>query len=472
MSATTIVLACLSTNTFAQYTTTSAIDKQSHIALTVYNNNLALIKDTRNISLKAGKNRLIFENISAKIKPETASLNTTNDENPIKLIEQSFNYDLITPKNLLEKHLGRDVKVIRTNPATGVETALNATVLSVTNGIVLQIGNHIETGIPERIQFPDVPDNLRNKPTLIIDLEQQHSASQAFDLNYLSTGLSWKTDYVAQINSTETSLNLNAWVTLTNQSGSSYKNAQIQLVAGNVNQVRSTRYNKQNFERERVSLANISQAKEESLLDFHLYSLPNKTDILNNQSKQIALFSRTEIPAQKTYRISGSTHYYQNRYAEIDRKDNPDININFVNNKTANLDLPLPSGIIRSYKNDSENNLQFVGENKIEHTSKNKSVKLSLGKAFDINTTRKQTYFKIKSKDKARLSTKSEYEITVKNEKNSDITLIIEEPVPGDWEILNETHPHEKINSSTAQWKLPVSANSETVLVYSVKIEH
>lgn len=460
------------TDTFAQNVVTASLDNQTQVALTIYNNNLALIKDTRNISLKAGQNRLIFENISAKIKPETASLNTVNDKNPIKLIEQNFSYDLLTPKSLLEKHLGHDVKVIRTNPATGVETALNATVLSVTNGVVLQIGNHIETGMPERIQFPDIPDNLRNKPTLIIDLEKQQSTTQTFELNYLSTGLSWKTDYVAQINSNETSLSLNAWVTLTNQSGSSYHNAQIQLVAGDVNQVSNTRFSNQSFGRERVALASVSQPKEESLFDYHLYSLSNKTDILNNQSKQIALFSRAKIPVQKTYRISGSTHYYQNRYISTDKIVNPNVNISFINDKTANLNLPLPMGIIRTYKNDSKNNLQFIGEDNIQHTSKNEPVNLSLGKAFDINTTRKQTYFKIKSKDKSRLTTESEYEITVKNTKDSDITLIIEEPVPGDWEILSESHPHKKINSTTAQWKLSVSANSQTVLIYSVKIEH
>ena len=467
-----ITFAC--SNVFAVNTTIAKVEDQTNIGITVYNNNLALIKDTRKISLKSGRNRLIFENVSAKIRPETASLNAQDNKNITKLVEQNFDYDLLTPKKLLDKYVGRDIKIIRTNPATGIETPLNATVLSTNSGVVLQVGNHIETGMPGRIQFPDLPKNLRSKPTLIIDLEQETSSQQLFELSYLSTGLSWRADYVARINDSETSINLNAWVTLGNHSGNSYNNVKLQLVAGNVNQVRSANFDKHSLRRERVSLASTSSVSEESLLDYHLYSIENKTNLLNNQTKQIALFSRSMIPITKTYKLGGASYYYRNQYSIIDKKRNPDVIIHFVNNKKSNLALPLPKGIIRSYKNDSNNNLQFVGEDKIEHTAKNETISLKLGKAFDIVSRKKQTDFKIVSNSSSlsRLITESKYEIVISNAKSNDITLLLEEPIPGDWKILKENNAHIKTDSTTAQWKLLIPANDKTLLRYSVRIKH
>ncbi|MDH3327350.1 MAG: DUF4139 domain-containing protein, partial [Gammaproteobacteria bacterium] len=293
------------------------------------------------------------------------------------------------------------------------------------------------------------------------------------ELSYLSTGLSWKADYVARINSTETQLDLNTWVTLTNQSGTSYQNARLQLVAGDVNQVSNTRLNKRSFGREKMSLAMTSQVKEESLLDYHLYSLSNKTELLNNQTKQVALFSRTKIPITKTYRIKGSSYYYHGKHLTIDKKNNATISLSFINNKKSNLALPLPKGIIRSYKNDSANNLQFVGEDQIDHTAKGETVTLNLGKAFDVIASKKQLDFKILSKNNtARLVTEAKYEVVVKNAKDIAMSVLIEEPIPGDWKMITETHKHKKINSTIAQWALPVSANGQTKLVYKVKVTH
>lgn len=460
-------------NVYALNSTTATVNDQTSIGITIYNNNLALIKDTRHISLKSGKNRLLFEDVSALIRPETASLSVKGGNVELKLIEQNFDYDLLTPQKLLEKYVGRDIKFIRTNKATGEEKTLRATVLATNNGVVLQVGNHIETGMPERIMFPDVPANLRSKPTLVIDLIQPQADKQTLELSYLSTGLSWRADYIAKINQQETQIDLNAWVTLNNQSGNSYHNAKLQLVAGDVNQVSGRSRYDRSLRKESVSLDSVTKFNQESLLDFHLYSLENKTDILNNQTKQVALFSRNKIPVTKTYHLTGSNYYYRNKYGVIDKKTNPNIILSFKNNKASNLALPLPKGIVRSYKNDSNNNLQFVGEDRIEHTAKNETVKLKLGKAFDISTSKKQLNYKVLSKSTHnRLLTEADYEISIRNAKESEITLNINEPIPGDWKILKENIKHVKTNANTAQWQISVPANGKATLKYRVRIQH
>ncbi len=460
-------------NVYALNTVTATVADQTSIGMTIYNNNLALIKDTRNIHLKSGKNRLLFEDVSARIRPETASLSAINSNSPLKLIEQNFDYDLLTPQKLLEKYVGREIKFIRTNKASGEEKILKATVLATNNGVVLQVGNHIETGLPERVMYPDVPANLRSKPTLIIDLIQAQSGKQTLELSYLSTGLSWRADYIAKINQQETQIDLNAWVTLNNQSGNSYHNAKLQLVAGDVNQVSGRSRYDRGLRKESVSLDSVAQFNQESLLDFHLYSLENKTDILNNQTKQVALFSRNNIPVTKSYHLDGSNYYYRNKYGVIDNKTNPSIILSFTNDKASNLALPLPKGIVRSYKNDSNNNLQFVGEDRINHTAKNEKVKLKLGNAFDITTSKKQLNYKVLSKNTHnRFLTEADYEISIRNAKDTGIVLTINEPIPGDWKILKENAKHVKIKANTAQWQISVPASGKTALKYRVRIQH
>jgi len=471
-----IICVITSSNVFALNTLTASTEKQTKIGITIYNNNLALIKDTRTMTLQPGHNRVDFEDVSAKIRPETASLTTIEKKNAIELIEQNFDYDLLTPKKLLDKYIGREIKIIRTNPATGNESQLKATVLATNNGVVLQVGNHIETGMPDRILFPNLPENLRSKPTLTIDLLQHsksHPSSNIFELSYLSSGFGWKADYVAHINKLETYIDLNAWVTLTNQSGNSYHNAQLQLIAGDINQVSTIRYERQKLRRNEVSLASVSQTKEEPLLDYHLYSLANKTDLLDNQTKQVALFSRNKIPIKKIYRAKGNSHFYHNRYNTENKKRKTEVIIQFVNDKPSNLALPLPKGIIRSYKNDTNNNLQFVGEDKIEHTANKETISLKLGNAFDISSSKQQLNFNVISKNNnARHTTESEYKITANNAKDTAVILILEEPIPGEWVILDESLSHKKIDSSTAQWKLPIPANGKTTLHYKVRIIH
>lgn len=251
----------------------SAGDDQQAMAVTIYNDDLALVKDTRRVRLQQGTNQLALREVSAKIRPETAQLRSTSHPGAIRLVEQNFDFDLLTPAKLLEKFVGRSVRVVRTHPTTGVETEERAEVLAAAQGVVLRMGSRIETGLPGRIVYDSVPETLRDRPTLAVTLENSAAASQNLELSYLTGGLQWRADYVAELNDTDTALGINGWVTLTNQSGAAYRDARVQLVAGDVNRVREDRRTL----RHAVPMAAEKSAyavQQEALFEYHLYSLP------------------------------------------------------------------------------------------------------------------------------------------------------------------------------------------------------
>jgi len=469
----TLLFGFSSTNTLANNSLISTSTDQSALALTIYNNNLALIKDVRTITFNKGLNRLAFEEVSGKIQPETAILRSTRDPAAITTLEQNFDFDLLTPQKLLEMYVGENVKIIKTNPATGKESEKQAKVLSTSGGVVLQIDGHVETGLPGRIVYPHVPENLRNQPTLFVDLLTKSKAKQQVELTYLSKGLHWKADYIATIRDDEKAIDLNAWVTLTNQSGTSYKNASLQLVAGDVNQVSEQRLSSSRLERTMAMSAKADTVQQEVLFDYQLYSMPRKTNLANNQTKQITLFNASNIPVTKSYVHNGQPYYYLNQTRNLGKKIKASIELQFKNNTAHNLGFALPKGIVRSYKRDQQQNLQFVGEDRINHTAVDEKIELNLGKAFEINIEKNQTDFKIISRSSHRgMISESEYEIEVSNAKPDDIKLTLSEPIPGDWEILSESIKHEKTTASRAKWQLTVPAKGKTTLKYKVRIQH
>src|SRR3954466_4266968 len=252
----------------------STLSDQQSVAVTIYNENLALIKDMRRVSLAAGENRLALREVSGRMRPETAALRSISHPGALALIEQNFDFDLLTPAKLLEKYVGRTVRIVKTHPTTGAETIETATVLAASNGVVLKIGDRVETGLPGRIVYDGVPENLRDRPTLVTELNSARAGEQTVELSYLSGGLSWKADYVAELNAADNALDLNGWVTLTNQSGTAYPNARLQLVAGDVNRVRDElRFAAKASGAARVAEAAAPQMAQESLFEYHLYTL-------------------------------------------------------------------------------------------------------------------------------------------------------------------------------------------------------
>lgn len=452
----------------------STLQDQQSVAVTIYNENLALVKDQRKVQLNSGQNALAFRDVSAGMRPETALLRSLTNPGKLSVIEQNFDFDLLTPGKLLEKYVGKTVSVVRTNPATGNDSTEQALVLSANEGVVLKIGNRIETGMPGRIVYSDVPDNLRDRPTLVMSLNNGGATQQEVELSYLTGGLAWKADYVAELNAADDKLDLSGWVTLTNTSGATYRNAKLQLVAGDVNQVQDEmRYEMRRDKAVLAMAAPASQMAEESLMEYHLYTLDRPTTIAENQTKQVSLLTASAIPARKELLLRGANYYYHSSYGDLGQKMKVGVFVEFDNKEASHLGMPLPKGVIRVYKRDAAGNAQFVGEDRIDHTPKNEKVRLKLGESFDVTADKKQTDFKaLPNPAKGNSMYESAFEIVLKNAKKDAVVVKVQEPIPGDWKILNASHKHEKAASNTAVWHITVPAEGSVKLNYRVQVRY
>jgi hypothetical protein len=442
--------------------TSGAADREA-VAVTVYNDDLALVKERRRVDLPAGPARLSLREVAAQMRPETALLRAVSGQ-PLSLVEQNFDFDLLTPQKLLEKYVGREVTVIRSHPTTGEERREKATVLAAGQGTVLRFADRIETGVPGRLAFDSVPANLRDRPTLSVLLEAA-GGRQAVELSYLTGGLSWKADYVANLATDGKTLDLNGWVTLTNRSGAGFDNATLQLVAGTVNRVRQPEPQRAYAMAAAVPRAKVQEAAEESLMDYHLYSFERPTGIADNQTKQLALLSASAVPVSREYLLAGNDWYYRDRYGQIGQKLKPAVFLEF-DNKGGQLGKPLPAGVVRVYARDSKGAAQFVGEDRIAHTAKNEKLKLRLGEAFDITAERKQTSYR-KIGDNV---VETAYRIDLRNAKEEAVTVRVQEPLPGDWEMLQESQKHTRESSRVASWNVAVPAGGTAILEYTVRV--
>lgn len=452
---------------------TTTLKDQQEVAVTIYNKNLALVKDTRKVKLISGEGALAWRDVSARIRPETALLRNLTHAKDFYLIEQNFDFDLLTPQKLLEKYIGQTVTVIRTHPTTGVDSREEATVLATNGGAVLKFADRIETGIPGRLAFKSVPENLRDRPTLVISLNAAQNTEDTLELSYLTGGLAWKADYVAELSKNDDKLDLNGWVTLTNTSGTAYQNARLQLVAGDVNRVNDEMIGALQEGRVQKSMAMAApKMAEESLFEYHLYTLDRLTTIAENQTKQVALLSAGSVPTTKEFLLRGADYYYRSSYGDIGQKIKVGVFVEF-DNKGGSLGIPLPKGVVRVYKKDSAGNAQFVGEDHIDHTPKNEKVRLKLGDAFDITADKKQTSFeKIGGTGRYNYIFDAAFEIVLKNAKDEPVTVKVMEPIPGDWQMLSASAPHQKEASNTAVWDVTVPANGKTTLAYKVRVRY
>lgn len=467
-----------------------AIDKhpstsadQTALAVTIYNGDLALVKDARKLRLSNGDNLLAWRDVSARMQPETALLRSV-DGKKLTLLEQNFDFDLLTPQKLLEKSVGETVRVIRNQPITGVEFSEYATVLAANEGAVLQFKDRVETGTPGRLGFSTVPATLRDRPTLSMLFNTEvpttsgymaanTAADSALELSYLTGGLTWKADYVAELSTKEDSIDLNGWVTLTNTSGTAYPNARLQLVAGEVNRTQPERGRMPVMMKAMAMADAAPQMQEESLFEYHLYTLDRLTTLLDKQTKQVALLSAQKVKTEKEFRFMGADWYYGSQHGDLGKKMKPSVYMEF-SNKGGNLGIPLPKGVVRVYKKDSAGRAQFIGEDRIDHTAKGEIIKLKLGEAFDITADKKQTDFqKVAASFNSRGSViETAYVMEIRNAKTEKITVTVIEPMPGDWQMLQESHPHKKEAAHTAVWDVPVPAEGKTTLTWRVRAKY
>jgi hypothetical protein len=466
-----IFMVCLFqvSSTLAASEVVSTLDDQFSVAVTIYNQDLALIRDAREITLAPGRQTLAFREVSARIRPQTALLAAPE----LQVLEQNFEYDLLSPKSLLEKYVGREVILVKSHPTTGEEQMVKAAVLSAGSGVVLKVGDHIESGVPGRLIYPDVPQDLRDRPTLTMLVDSRVGKPQQVVLSYLTGGLSWHADYVAELAADDTRLDLSGWVTLKNESGATYRDAHLKLVAGDVNRVPDQ------MDRGRAKgmvMAEAAVARgmvEESMFEYHLYSLGRPTTIREKQSKQVSLMHAGDVQVRKEFVLQGRDYYYSNRAGDLGRKMKVGVFVELNNTKQAGLGQPLPGGIMRIYKKDSSGSLQFVGEDRINHTPENEKIRLKLGDAFDVTADKRQTDFKkLSGFSRYNYAFESAFEIVLKNGKDEAVSVRVVEPVPGDWQIINESAPHKKETSGTAVWQVQVPPKASTTLSYRVQVKY
>jgi hypothetical protein len=452
---------------------TTTLADQSDLAITVYNSNLALVRDVRQLNLASGESRLRFMDIAASINPSTVHFRSLTEPTKLSVLEQNYEYDLLDPNKLLQKFVGREVTLVRPKLSSGTTEydEVKATLLSLNGSPVWKIGNEVVTGLSyESIRFPELPENLYERPTLLWTLQNSGARRHKVEASYLTSNLAWSADYVLNVGKDESNGDLDGWVTLVNHSGTAFKNAQLQLVAGDLNRVVAQSGGNLRAAMDKVAQNAAAPAfQQESFSEYHLYSLSRRTSIFDQESKQISLLNASRFPLQKIYVVNGQSYYYRNgAQPGAPVKDPVQVFYKFKNEDRAGLGMPLPAGTIRVYQADSRAGSLFVGEDHIDHTPKDESISLHIGNAFDIVAERKQTDYK-KLSDRLY---EFEYEITLRNHKDTPITVEVNEPIGGDWEMVSSTYKFTKTAAFAAQFEVPADKDGTAVLKYRVRVRY
>jgi hypothetical protein len=429
-----------------------SVSAQGEVAVTIYNNDLALVQDRRQLLIPQGRSRQEFPDVSAQIRPETVTL-TGND---VGIVEQNFDFDLLSPQALMQKAVGETITLVRTNPATGAETRERARVLAANGGVVLQIGPRIEVlrddGLPVRVIFDRVPENLRARPTLSVTVQAQAAGRRPVTLTYLTPGLGWSADYVALFNEADGRMDVQGWITLTNNSGTPYVNADTLLVAGAVGQGQANAYRRQ---QEALRQAGTESAGRERLGDFYLYPLPERTTIANRQTKQVSFLDVHNTPAARAYE-------YRNAWlGTAEQPQSANTVLRFSSSRDQGLGDALPAGTVRVYQRDARGNPQFVGESAIGHTPMGSELGLVTGQAFDVKV--KPVVERRERLGTDRWRTTMRYTLT--NARPNAVTVdLMQSGLWGDTRITQESMPSERRSADDALWRVPVPANGEAVV--------
>jgi hypothetical protein len=438
-------------------------DTRKDVMVTIYNGNLGLVKDTRDTHLEAGTLEVQFADVAALIDPTSVHLRSLTDPAGLRILEQNYEYDLLTSGKLLEKYVGKKVRLYQSNGSYQEATLLS------TSGPIYEINGQIHMGHSGQVVLPALPDNLVAKPTLVWLLRSATAATQRVEASYLTGGINWKADYVMVINAADTRSDLTGWVTIDNKSGSTYSNAALKLVAGDIN--RAPDRSREGRLMEMAARAPSAQVadrdfKSEGFFEYHLYTLDGRTTIKDNQTKQLSLLSASEVPVAKHFVYYGAADYYRTQYGVPVSNQKVGVYLEVKNTKENRLGLPLPKGRLRVYKADASGSQQLIGEDWIDHTPKDEKIRIKMGDAFDVVGQRTQ-------KDWKRIASnlyEVEWEVSLRNHKQEAITVEVNEPMPGDWEVLRSSHPYEKIHAFTAQWKIPVPGDGEAKLSYRIRV--
>jgi hypothetical protein len=435
------------------------------VSITVYNSDFALVREVRQLSgVPAGQVALEFRDVASTIQPETVAVKPLKGGG-LRVLEQNYRYDLLTPETLLEKYVGRNVRAYRYHEASGKEEVIDAKLLSVANGQVLQIGSEITFNYPGRLAFKELPPNLIAKPTLVWLLESG-AADPSLEVSYLARSMSWSADYVLVLDEAEKQAGLVGWVTLVNNSGASYRGAALQLVAGDVHRVEQEQGRGRAMDMMVAKAEAAPQFREEGLLEYHLYTLQRPTDVLDKEQKQVTLLEAAAVGVDKHLIFEGQEYWYQGQYGELQKNQKVGVFLDFQNTAQNHLGIPLPKGTLRVYKADKSGAKQFVGEDAIDHTPRDEKVRVKVGEAFDVVADRKQMSWSALGN----CSSESAWQIELRNHKDEDVKVEVREPAGGDWTVVNSSHPAQRDDAHSFHFDVSVPKRGTTKVTYRVRV--
>jgi hypothetical protein len=431
--------------------------------VTVYNNNIGLVKDTRKIRLPAGYGELRFSDVASSIMPVTVRAVSLSNPEELRILEQNYEYDLMSPEKLLDKYVGKKIKLLDINKYTGKRDTTDAELLSSNNGLIYKINNEIFLEHPGMKILPSIPENLIAVPTLMWLFESRRAAEHRIEVTYITGDISWTADYILVLDKDDAKSGLSGWVSIDNRSGGEYKDAKLTLIAGKLNMVPQERVGMLQSKRAvSASYQPEPSFEEKEIFEYHMYTLQHPSSIKNNQTKQIQLFQSDRFDTQKELITEPAPRIFGRRSEESAKRQPVNVFITFSNTKKNSLGMPLPSGAVRVYKKDDSDALQFLGEDRIDHTPENEKLRLKIGEAFDVVTERLQKSYS----ETGSRANESEWEITVRNHKKQAVNVGIVERLNGEWKILSKSHDFDKIDAFTIRFNVNVAAGGETKVTY------
>jgi hypothetical protein len=432
------------------------------VSITIYNDNFGLVKQTEELTFKKGTGEVRFDNVAALIDP--TSVHILPKSGGISILEQNYQYDLVNTQKMMQKYLGTEIGLVTKSGDIHKGTLLsfdgNYAILQSSSGDV-SITNASQI---VDYQFGKLPQGLVLKPTLVWMAESDKDTKSDCEVSYLTDGINWHAEYVAVVDKDDKNLSLSGWVSIDNQSGATYENATLKLVAGKVNRIQPQQpvYARGAAPMYEMAAKAEPQFQEESFFEYHLYSLTRKATVADKETKQLSLFPESSTPATKVYTVEGQNYWYSGG----NTKPKVKVNLEFINSKESGLGMPLPKGKLRTYKADSKGELQFIGEDQIDHTPKDEKIRVFLGEVFDITCERNKT----ETKDLGPFHKEETYEIKLKNHKDTDAVVTVVEPMPGwlEWHITNSNMEYKKVSAYKVEFQVPVKSNGENTLIYTL----
>ncbi len=447
---------------------TSTVDDRSSVEVTVYNSNIGLVKDTRRLKVPQGVGELRFMDVASGILPFTVQVKSLKAAGGLTVLEQNYEYDLMDDQKLMDKYVGKTIKLMDVNYYTGKKEIVEAELLSNNGSPIYKINNEIHLGAAGYRILPQIPENLIAKPTLTWMYEAKAGGQQDVQVSYLTNGINWRADYVVVVNKDDTAADLSGWVTLDNNSGTTYKDAKLKLVAGQVNRAEPEAYMMKGRQMQMAMATDAAapQFTEQSFFEYHIYDLERPTTIKDRQTKQVNLLEAAGAAVEKEYVVYGQQGYWYGNYNNGQPIKAPvNVYLKFKNAKENHLGMPLPAGTMRLYKEDAAKSLQFIGEDSLKHTPKDENVELKVGEVFDVVAERIQTDFQQNNR-----SFETEWELTLRNHKDGNVKVSLMEPVYGDWEVLSSTHHYTKADAATLRFDVDVPKNGAVKVKYRVRV--